>query len=373
MRDQAPKPDSISRMPAVIAQTGLPKTSLLRLIKRREFPQPVRLSSRAIASGNQKSRLGSQVVPVRRCLVNEPIRHRVGSAPQIDRAAASDQELLDASPSFLSIGDLFKATPASEGDERFIYLEASNETRDLQGEVLLAKALDESADHFLRFGNLDLEHFTILGRPNPRTGYKGLDNYEDYEIGRPIDVRVDGLATFVKARIASGTGPYATKANRFWSSITELNPPKRWFPSVGGAVLAKSVQIDADTGDRYPVINKVRWSNIGMSLNPVNQGLASCSTVPFGILAKCWGDHGIDMRKSLEAGYGSDSATLTGGSAIRTESLDRSTKRKILALAMTALKAHRITGTEATKVEADLNQGAVPKQEILDRIFGRTR
>jgi hypothetical protein len=45
-------------------------------------------------------------------------------------------------------------------------------------------------------------------------------------------------------------------------------------------------------------------------------------------------------------------------------------KREILAKAMTALSAKRITGTEATKVEAALNAGRPPQQEILDRIFG---
>jgi hypothetical protein len=236
--------------------------------------------------------------------------------------APSDQALLDASPSFISIGDLFKATPASEGGERFIYLEASNETRDLQNEIVLQKALSDSADYYLQFGNVDLEHYSLIGRPNPKTGFVGIPDYEDYEIGRPVDVRLEVDRTFVKARIHAGNGPTAERANRFWSSITDLNPPKRWFPSIGGAVLAKSIEIDADTGNRYPVINKVRWSNIGMSLTPVNPNLPVCSTVPFGVLAKCWGAHGIDMRKSLEAGYGTDSATLTGGSAVRMQSLD---------------------------------------------------
>jgi hypothetical protein len=288
-------------------------------------------------------------------------------------AATSDQALLDAAPSFLSIGDLFKAMPASEGGERFVYLEASNEGRDLQNEVVLQKALSDSTGYFLQFGNVDIEHLSLIGRPNPKTGHVSIPNYSGYEIGRPVDVRLDGDRTFVKARINSGTGPSVETANRFWASITELNPPKRWFPSIGGAVLAKSVEIDANTGARYPVIDKVRWSNIGMSLTPVQPNLAICSTVPFGVLAKCWGAHGIDMRKSLEAGYGTDSASLTGGSAIRTQSLDGGgVKRKILAQAMAALKAKRITGVEASELEAALNRGAMPRKDILDRI-GRTR
>lgn len=224
--------------------------------------------------------------------------------------------MMDTLPNFLSVSQMLKATPATEGGERFIYLEASNQSRDLQGEVLLAKALEESAAYFEKFGNLDLEHFTQIGAK------AGIPNYESYEIGKPISVRFDGTKTFVKGQVYSGTGVAAEKANLFWSSITEISPKKDWYPSVGGSVMAKSIVLDSKTGDKYPVITKVRWANIGMSRTPVNAELATVSTMPFGVLAKCWGTGGIDMRKSLEAGYGTDSATLTGGSAIRGQSLD---------------------------------------------------
>lgn len=273
----------------------------------------------------------------------------------MNHGTPSDQELLDATPSFLSIGEMLKATPVTEGDSRFIYMEASNESRDLQQEVTLQKALAESADYFLKFGNVDLEHFTILGRPNPQTGRKGFPDYEDYEIGRPVDVRFDGKRTFVKAQINSGDTEYASKANRFWASLTEINPPKTWYPSVGGAVLEKGIAVDPETGDRYSVITKVRWSNIGMSLTPVNPELVSCSTVPFGVLAKCLSPNGFDLRKSLTAGYGSDSAALTGGSALRTQSLDHVPQRMTYAAFRDAL-AHEI-GTGA--LDARDKQGMV--------------
>ena len=50
----------------------------------------------------------------------------------LDAAAAQD---------WLSIPDMLKATPAEESGKRYLYLEASNEARDYQGEVVLAKAL----------------------------------------------------------------------------------------------------------------------------------------------------------------------------------------------------------------------------------------
>ena len=227
------------------------------------------------------------------------------------------QALLDALPSHISISQLLKAQPATEGGQRFVYLEASNEARDYQNEVILAQALADSADYYLKYGNLDLDHYTQIGKPNPAKNWPGIPNYEWFEIGRPVAARIDGKRTFVKGHISSGTGPAAEKANLFWSSLTELNPPQVWYPSVGGAVLEKSTAVDASTGAAYPVIKKVRWTNIGFSKTPVNPDVPEVSTIPIGVLAKSWSAHGLDLRKTLTAGYGTDSATLTGGSALR--------------------------------------------------------
>lgn len=227
-----------------------------------------------------------------------------------------EQGLLDAVPAYLSISQMLKATPITEGGERFIYLEASNESLDQQGEVVLAKALSESSAYYLKFGNLDIDHYTQIG------ARAGIPNYELFEIGRPVDVTVKDGSTFVKGQIYSGSGPAADRANAFWSSLTELNPPARWYPSVGGSVVGKSVVIDPKTKGKKAVINKVRWTNIGFSKTPVNPNLATVSTVPFGALAKSLCAGGFDFAKAIEAGYGTDSAALTGGGALRKQSLE---------------------------------------------------
>jgi len=230
--------------------------------------------------------------------------------------SAEEQSLLDALPSYLSISNMLKATPVSEGGERFVYLEASNETLDQQGEIVLAKALQDSADYFLKFGNLDIDHYTQIG------ARAGIPNYELYEIGRPVDVAFRDGSTFVKGQIYSGSGPVAEKANAFWSSLTELNPPARWYPSVGGSVIGKSIIIDPKTKEKRAVINKVRWTNIGFSKTPVNPNLATVSTVPFGALATSWCASGFDLSKALESSYGTDSSALSGGAALRKQSLE---------------------------------------------------
>ena len=214
-------------------------------------------------------------------------------------------------PDYLSITGMLKATPREEGGERFVYLEASNEGLDQQGEVVMAKALEDSADMFLRYGNLDLDHITQIGAK------LGISDYQLYEIGRPVAARFNGGRTFVKGQIYRGDGPVAEKANHFWDSLTRISPPSRWFPSVGGAILEKSVEAGKS------LVKKVRWINIGFSKTPVNQHVPEVSTIPIGVFAKCWGPAGFDIGKALEAGYGTDSAALSGGGALRKQSLDK--------------------------------------------------
>jgi hypothetical protein len=227
-----------------------------------------------------------------------------------------DEQLLASIPEYLSIGAMLKATPVTEGGERFVYFEASNQGLDQTNEIVAAKALKDSSDYFLRYGNIDIDHYTMLGAKS------GIPDYPLYEIGRPIDVRQHGEKTFVKAQIYSGEGSAARRANDFWSSLVDISPPQRWYPSVGGAVLEKSVEVDPKTKSRMAVISKVRWSNIGVSKTPVNQHVPSCATVPVGAFAKSLTASGaLNLSKALEMGHSTDSASMSGGAAMQKESL----------------------------------------------------
>ncbi len=223
-----------------------------------------------------------------------------------------------ATPDFLSIETMLKARPAEESGERFIYLEASREGADQQNEYVLAKALEDSADHFLKFGNIDIDHKSM---PAVARAY-GIEDPESWEIGVPEEVRIDGSTTLVKARLFQGNTPLAARANMVWDSMTKLSPAARWYASVGGATLAKSAAIDPETKSKVNLITKVRWSNLAISRQPVNQHVSAASTVPFGALAKCWTPDGFDMTKALEASYATDAAGKTGGGALGMQSLD---------------------------------------------------
>lgn len=219
---------------------------------------------------------------------------------------------------YVRVNWLLKAAPVQDGAERLIYCEASNEALDAQNEVVLQKALCDSMDYMLAKGNFDIDHMTMIGAK------AGIPDYMLYEIGRPTEINFRDGKTFVKGFIYQGDGPAAERANYFWSSLTDVYPPAAWYPSVGGAVLARDVSIDPMTKSQRVAVSKVRWSNIGYTKQPVNQAVPSVQTMPIDVFAKCCTVAGcFDLSKALEAGYGTDSATLTGGASLRKQSLDR--------------------------------------------------
>ena len=96
-----------------------------------------------------------------------------------------------------------------------------------------------------------------------------------------------------------------------------------WYPSVGGHVRHASTIIPKGESTPVKAIQKVYWNNIGFSREPVNLTVPGVSTMPMGSFAKAWIGPGSDLvYKTVEAGYGTDHAALSGGGAIRRESLD---------------------------------------------------
>jgi len=216
-----------------------------------------------------------------------------------------------------------------QGGHRYLFLEASSDAWDMQNERVFQRALEESKDYFLRFGNIDLDHKTLLA------DQLHLENAYEYEIGKPVEVAVGKHRTFVKAEIYSGEGASAQMANFFWDSLTKQAPPATWYPSIGGAVLARRPVMVG--GEERRQIEKVRWSNIGLSRTPVNIHLQPAQLNPIGGLSKSFaggvmspGEVGEALCcKTLTAGYGTDTATLTGGGAMREESLDGKVKKDL--------------------------------------------
>jgi hypothetical protein len=226
----------------------------------------------------------------------------------------------NADSEFISLGELFsKATPSEEGGHRYLYLEASDETVDLQQEKILQSALADSAEYFQRHGNIDISHYTLIGMKH------NIPNHLEYEIGRPREVGLGNKGkTFVKAELYQGdnggTSAQAKNADMVWNSLTKQKPAMTWYPSVGGSILDRVPAVDPETNQRIAVVRKVRWCNIGLDRMPVNKTVPEVSLAPIGTFAKSFGAF-VSFAKALTAGYGTDSAQLSQGAALRKQSL----------------------------------------------------
>ncbi|MDO8357307.1 MAG: hypothetical protein Q7U76_13030 [Nitrospirota bacterium] len=258
----------------------------------------------------------------------------------------------------------WKATPHVEGGKRWVYCEPSNEATDLDNERMLRQALMDSADYFLSKGNLDIEHLTLLGQQ------KGIQNPRKYEIGFPVEVKFDEGRTFVKGEIYQGTGEELEQANFFWKSITEFVPSMRWFPSVGGHI--------RDTGMIHPkgapspvkAIKKVYWNNIGFAREPVNPTVPGVSVMAMGAFAKCWIGAGSTLEytpilKTIQAGYGTSLPDLTGGGALRKESMQGLASYSSVAdKLVSAMKSGRVKSSTSRLTPQDLVEHLMQEEQM---------
>jgi len=121
-----------------------------------------------------------------------------------------------------------------------------------------------SAEHFLTFGNIDIDHLSLLG---PRYGLSPAEA-KLYEIGLPCQV-VTEPRSLVKVEIYRGEGKQVEQANYFWNTLTKREPAKRWYPSVGGRPTAPR-----ECGPRGCVVKAVLWTSLAFAKEPVISGVS---------------------------------------------------------------------------------------------------
>ncbi len=228
------------------------------------------------------------------------------------------------------------------GGQRFVYFETSREgVIDREGDDILADALWASKDLFLEQGNLDINHWSWLGNPY------GTERRPEYEIGIPVDAKRQGKSIFVKGQIyTNATKPTKLAsfegmgfwADEFWHSITAMNPPKRWYPSVFGNI--KSVRVETRRGRRVRVITGTEWFSVGFATRAQHPELPPVSTEPLGPLRKAVGvDVGLVnldrvKRGVWEMGLGTFAKALTTGAIV----LDSPSKTGVQALTRESLE-----------------------------------
>jgi hypothetical protein len=191
--------------------------------------------------------------------------------------------------SFYAPFDTTLVKAADEDGRWIIYLEASNEQRDQDGDVIAMKALQEQSAAYLQKGVISWDH-----------KHKQMHD-PAYIIGEPLEVKfTDDRRTLVKGFLYQEND----KAQSVWKNLK--SGTTRFGSSVGGYILNKSKEQN---------VSKVIWDETAITYKPVNDSvLGAVRVLPFAAFAK-----------ALMVGSGVDAAQFTGGRALVNESLQGAT------------------------------------------------
>ncbi|GHU10611.1 hypothetical protein FACS1894151_10120 [Spirochaetia bacterium] len=250
-----------------------------------------------------------------------------------------------------------KADPDKDTDENGNYIfevEASNENLDLQGQVVLQRALMGSKKHFLEDGVISYDHL------HKRRGANGqVISDPSMVIGEPIEVKTDGKRTIVVGKLYKGNEIARDLIQKLKDGSTRVKA------SVGG-IFPKVVK-DAKTG--IEKITSVLWNDLALTFSPVN------ATVGSAMFARSMNPD--EFVKALLAGGGTDHQDFTGGRALIPEDMRNRTvnvtetggdtalegkiRSLVAALSTGEIKGHKqaIKYLEKQGVDNDLARAAV--------------
>ena len=214
-----------------------------------------------------------------------------------DQTNLTDEANLSLNPFYCQLEGSFPVLiKADENDPYTVFLEASNEAKDQQKDILFMKALEAETENFLRKGVISWDHL------------HKVKNDPGYIVGEPLDVKFsfkEPKATLVKAKLYKAVD-YANKiVNMLKSASTRLGA------SVGGFIQQRKPLSKSSFG-----IFKVLWDELAITYKPINDAtLGNVSLIPIGAFAK-----------ALMVGSGTDAATFTGGRSLIPESVQGGVK-----------------------------------------------
>ena len=186
----------------------------------------------------------------------------------------------------------------------FIFeVEASNENLDLQGQVVLQRALLASKEHFLSNGVISYDH---LHKRRDANGQAISD--PSMVIGEPIEVRAEGTKTIVKGKL------YHTK-DAAQELIKMLKAGSTRVKASVGGIFPKIVK-DAKSG--IEKITSVLWNDLALTVSPVNSTVSPA-------FAKSYLEP-FELVKALTAGTGTDHAEFKDGRALIPEDVELHTQ-----------------------------------------------
>lgn len=190
---------------------------------------------------------------------------------------------------------VIKAREPDASGRRIVEVECSSEAVDLDGDVVLRKALLDSAGSFVATGHLDIDHLSEFG------ARLGIVDPSSYIVGRPLAVRAGaGSSTFVEGEISrSLDGRFDPARNRYdelWASLRR-DPPVMWFSSIYGWPTDMD---DCTEGScaAHPeakrfVIKAIDWRSLAFTRAPKNTSLRSPTRI---VTAK---SYVLELMKSL--------------------------------------------------------------------------
>jgi hypothetical protein len=171
---------------------------------------------------------------------------------------------------------IVKARTPNANGRRVVSVESSTEEVDTDGDVVLQKALLDSAASFVAKGHLDLDHKSEFG------DRLGIPDPSSYIVGRPLSVQAaPDRRTFVEGEISrSRDGTYDPAHNHydeFWGSLM-CDPPVQWYASIYGF----PTDLDDCTKSPCPVTGAMRfvikaldWRSLAFTRTPKNTALNS--------------------------------------------------------------------------------------------------
>jgi hypothetical protein len=162
----------------------------------------------------------------------------------------------------------------SKTGERIVRVEASNEAKDKEGDIILQSALlhPDTVKDFLEGGDLDIDHLSKIGHRY------GIENPDRFVIGVPVRVYDGGKGrTIVEGRIYKSS-TFDIKNNLydwFWNSLT-TDPPMKWRASIFGQPI--KVKEESGGADRF-LISEMNWTSLAFTRHPVNDSIEGYATI----------------------------------------------------------------------------------------------
>lgn len=212
----------------------------------------------------------------------------------------------------IGLSAIIKAVHSSDG-RRLCEVECSNESVDLEGDVILQRALLGSAASFVKHGHIDIDHLSEIG------ARLGIPNPESFIIGRPIEVKDlgKGRTGVVSEIMQTADGKVDVAKNRFdgfWQSL-QSKPPVMWRASVYGfphedAVTDCRTEKCEVPASRY-LVKGMDWRSLAMTRKPINDAIKGYARI---VTAKAMIE---ELRKdSITPFFGSDTTGSERGSPL---------------------------------------------------------